>query len=947
MATAEDLRLHHSLELLLEAASNPGNGISPDLLTESLRHLSAAPPGDIYDLALLRGLSLEDDRLVAETAKAILSRLKRFADDPEAMHNSMREVVEYCFVHLAVEDTGTVNGRRVARETAAKELIDRVLQYLESQPDKFEGVRSWLLARIPDLQHSGGFGLLQRTLVAFQERLATGSSPSAILTAELDRRRRLNSYVTLTTSDSTLRAYLEGDARLCLAEARQEYFQSYRILLAKREPKTAGPAMKQALQNLIHWLDEAPQESDSLVQLAHTALLARVGSSVPREQLDARIARHLEAHIELLPGANYPEDFLRSVRTRFDRPLREALFLDSMKVLQRLPAVRYRSEEIERFVLADGRTARTPAMWMGMLSWVASCARAPQSFQLRLSGNRSVSASHEQMVRTALSHSERMRRLLHRLATDLHLGLAEDAAEESAIRTEAWRQLLRSFPPTIDGLLSEGVLQHSQRLFAVTLDEAANSARRDLWPLLLVNFRLLLGDGPERESRAEAIIKFFGSTRDYTAVQGGEGVLGPVMNFAFDDPDPLIRQHAEQALVAAGYSQELQRERQRRLLLALEASLLASNQRINELNQQLGQLWAEMREVQDSQSRAELAVQNCCWEADSIAVRSAIAVSRLQIEIEDLQEKILEAAQRAIQQKQFLDALHRAITIEQTRSAQAQVSITGLVRRRDAARETQARMIRERDAAIAENEQLRRRRAGMRGGTPEADRNIANLASTIENNARQVNDLNRRIPQAAEEARELQDAINTQAREIEGIAARLAQREGEFRAGSQERAQILRRIDELTRQQQNLQARKNSEEAQTQRELEQNHQKKQSLESELRAIHQRGFEVTDQINRTEALYGDQVTASQNLDAQLRAGRDEHERIAEAARPQAQLADQAGIHDRQEHDAQQTFAQEGLVAYAEAIRHSTRLENPLPSPKETRAHTPTTERIRIV
>jgi hypothetical protein len=55
-----------------------------------------------------------------------------------------------------------------------------------------------------------------------------------------------------------------------------------------------------------------------------------------------------------------------------------------------------------------------------------------------------------------------------------------------------------------------------------------------------------------------------------------------------------------------------------------------------------------MREVQDSQSRAELAVQNCCWEADSITVRSAIVVSRLQVEIEDLQEKTQEAAQQYV-----------------------------------------------------------------------------------------------------------------------------------------------------------------------------------------------------------------------------------------------------------------------------------------------------------
>jgi len=944
MVDAEDVRLHHSLELVLEAASNPGSGISADKLTEALRRLSSAPSGEVYDLALLRGLSLEDDRLVAETAKAIASRLKQFADDPEALHRSMREVVEYCFVHLAVEDMGTVNGRRAAREAAAKELIDRILLSLESNPDRFEGVRSWLLARIPDLQHTGGFGLLQRTLVAFQERLAAGSSPSAVLTAELDRRRRLSSYVTLTTSDGTLRAYLEGDSRLCLAEARQEYFQAYRILLAKREPKTAEPAMRQALQNLIRWLSEAPQESDSLAQLAQTTLIARVRGSVPREQLDARIARHLQAHIELLPGSDHPEDLLRCVRSRFDRPLREGLFLDSIKVLQGLPAVRYRSGEIEQFVLADGRVARTSAMWMGLLSWIASCARAPQSFDLRLSAGQAVSASHERNVRAILNHSERMRKLLHRLATDLKLRLAEDGAVEDAVRTEAWKQLLRSFPPTIDGLLSEGVLQHSQRLFAVTLDEAAKSVRRDLWPVLLANFQLLVGAGPERESRAKAMINFFRSTRDFTAVQAGEGALGPMINFALDDPDPSIRQHAESALVAAGYAQDLQRERQRRLLLALEASLLASNQRINELNRRLGELWAEMREVRDLQSRAELAVQNCCWEADSITLRSAIVISRLQVELEELEERTLEAAQRAIQQKQILDSLHRAISVDRARSSEAHAGITALAHRRDAARETQARLIREHDAVVAENERLRRRRAGIRGGTPEADREVSQLVSTIESNERRARELNRRIPQLAEEARELQDEINRQAREIEAIAARLANSERAFRAGSQERAQVLRQIDELMRQQQNLQVRKSSEETQTQKALEHNRQRKQSLESELQTIRQRGYELTEQISRVQAQYGEQVTASQNFDAQLKAGREEHDRIAKVARPQAELADLAGVHDRQEHHVQQTSAQEGLLAYAEAIRHSIRLDDPLPSPKGARTPAPTTERI---
>jgi hypothetical protein len=37
----------------------------------------------------------------------------------------------------------------------------------------------------------------------------------------------------------------------------------------------------------------------------------------------------------------------------------------------------------------------------------------------------------------------------------------------------------------------------------------------------------------------------------------------------------------------------------------------------------------------------------------------------------------------------------------------------------------------------------------------------------------------------------------------------------------------------------------------------------------------------------------------------------------------------------------------LVAYVEAIRHSIRLDPPLPAPKETRRPAPTTERTRTV
>ena len=139
-------RFQEALDLMLDAATVHQSEVDTEQLVEAVRCLARAPANDVYDLALLRGLSLGDSRLVGETARAILSRLKHFANDPEveALIAELKGQLENESLERT-QRTVTSTALPSISELSVDELVDlvaaRVCAWLEERMRSSERLR--------------------------------------------------------------------------------------------------------------------------------------------------------------------------------------------------------------------------------------------------------------------------------------------------------------------------------------------------------------------------------------------------------------------------------------------------------------------------------------------------------------------------------------------------------------------------------------------------------------------------------------------------------------------------------------------------------------------------------------------------------------------------------------------------------------------------------------
>src|SRR6185369_13350709 len=290
---------------------------------EAVGWLGTAPAEDVWNRGLLLGLRSRRPEVVDATVQATVDRLARLTD-PEAQDGLMTAVLDACFLHLPSgrrlvgKEGGEAERRRATQlERAGARLIESVTRLLRDGSAAFEHHRARLLSQARHLKHRQGLGFLAEAVVALQNDLAEGTGSDALVTAELVRRRKLDIYTSPHSTETALLVYLDRDRRLPLAEVSQELLQSYRILLAIHTKERARRAILRAMDNLVHWLDGTPQSSGEREEVVDDAFrLVRL--AVPRDQLDPRIGRHLEAHLELLPGPDHPEDLLRQLVSRYD-----------------------------------------------------------------------------------------------------------------------------------------------------------------------------------------------------------------------------------------------------------------------------------------------------------------------------------------------------------------------------------------------------------------------------------------------------------------------------------------------------------------------------------------------------------------------------------------------------------------------------------------------------
>jgi archaellum component FlaC len=942
--------------------------------------LRDAPAEEVWNRGLLAGLRSCWPEVTEATVQAVVERLA-WLSGTEQQDGLMAAILDACFLNLSgrprrTRDAGDEETRRADRlERAAARLVQAVTHLLSGRDPGLEHHRSRLLARARELKHLAGRGDLAAAVVEFQTLLAEGERSDNLVAAEIALRRKLDLYTSPEATDSTLLAYLGQDKRLPLEKVTQELFQAYRMLLACQTKEHARRAILAALDNLICWLDQTPQTPRTReATFGEVIQRARVG--VPRRELVPTIGRQLDAHLELLPGPDHPEDLLHQLVTRYDAAEGEDILVRGLALLRRLPLVRLRTEEICAFVLAPARMRRGVAVWEALLSLVESLVTGLADFVLTHEELGRREERRNRLLRNLLEHDRKLRELLYRLATDADLPLSHDAEIAARVRESAWRVLLRCLPGDRIELQREGVLGHGGRFLRVTLEESGQAHRRELWEVLLSRWGDLFGDAvptDERRKRLQSLSGFFRRTREYTAVQDHGGALGPMLRLTFDDADPEARQMAEAALVESGYSLEVERERQRRLLLHLRDDLTTSNSHIVQLEDEVANLGTQAVTVQAGRVEHGLAVQELLQQRDILLTESWIFTSELQVDLEEVRVALVAAIAAADRELVLLRDLQGRMRQEHAEAQRVHGVIESLVRqqqhqesvieglRRDRQRaaaslaqaQSEASSLRSRHSSLASHppsqpsrtgdaerdarslEDYRRRVDSYQSELRDLSQRISRADGESRSYAQEIESCERRIGQAEAEYRRLQGEINQVRGRLGEIRRRVDRLAGEFNARQAAFEAIRREIRRLTARAAELQARQEAHNRQIRAAVGENTQQIDSQQVLLHQIQERLRDLSNQLNRTGHERDQQKTQSQRLVQAIDSGRGEYDRTAARAIPESANADAIGHSLREAHEREVVSSQESLVQYVEGMHHAIRNEPPSPVRGERR------------
>lgn len=642
---------------------------------QAVETLCKAPPSGRWNRGLFLGLRSPSGKVVSRTVRACIQRLENLPDE-HAKDRFLGEILDECFVNLSgvrksffaeecenlfsQKQEKKIPARHSTSEKAAAELLNAVACYLKKNPLKMEHHRSRLLSHARRILHMEGMGAVAESVVAFQRVLAEEDTRGDNLAAEMIRsRRKRQIYESADSSEPTLLAYLEKDAELGIENVSQELFKTYRTLLFSQTKERAPRAILKAMDNLSSWFESIHpfnrfEERGKLLEDS-----VRASALVPWEDLSSVAAvRHMEAHLELLPGPDHPEDFIRLLTDRYASPEGEPFLVRGLGLLSKMPMIRFRSGEIRGFMLGAGRLKRSETAWDVFFELMGTMVTGLADFVLTAEALSSRDRRRNRAMKKVLATDAEIRDSLRRMSTDTNFRLSNDPALDGRIREKSWRVLLRSLPPDRKALFREGLL--TDRFFHATLEEAGTARQREIWETLDRHRDDLFGDTVpenERRERTLAVMAFFKRVRVSGAVVGRGRTPGFLVGLAMDDLDPDVKALAGEVLVNTGYDHELVREREKRRLLELRDRLTESNEIVRQYEDEVASVTEALLKAQSERLDHSLNVQELMQKRDILATRGWIATSELHTQLEELRIKLEKELSEAKEHSAKIDDL--------------------------------------------------------------------------------------------------------------------------------------------------------------------------------------------------------------------------------------------------------------------------------------------------
>lgn len=940
----------------------------------AVESLKVAPFLVHWDNGLLQGLRNADAHIVEKTADACIRRLEQ-ATEIQVQDRLIKSILDACFLNMAGRSRrltpsdklnhDTENLQLDRQERAAAKLITAVSAYLNKNGLEIDHHRARLLARARQIERMDGIGELANAIARFQDSLGKEAARSDNLDAsELHVLRKSASYQEPKTSQPALLAYLEQDRRLSLEQISPDLFQMYRFLLNYQTKENAGQAIVAAIDNLIHWLKMVPWHEQRAVVVGD--LLNNVRLKKPDwQELSLPVKRHLQAHLEILPGPDHPEDFLLLLRNKYNAAQGEEILVHGLTLLKQFPLLRYRAEELCTFILEPVRKQRKPPVWGALLSLVESLLTGLADFTLIES--KAIGATEQKrnkIMQQVLAPDKRLQQTLEKLASDDQI--------PNEPRQEAWRILLRSLPPNLETLFIKGLHYDDGLFFIATVEEAAIHRQRGLWPLIYKDWQHYTNDTApmaKRQANIKAIAYYFKQTCVYHGIQN-DGQIGPMIALALDDKDPFICQLAKDAIISTGYQPELQREEQKRCLEQLSKDLFHNQHQVNDLDKKRTQLGREIDVQYKDRSSIDLEVQALLQQREGLVTAGWIHTAQLQVDLAELQEKLKARLQEARVQAAYLKDLQAQMRHElnesnsaylQTkqlveRQASHEKEITSQQRQKDNAQHALRRSHSDKESAQNKLAQLEKTLRSVYAETPKIypndeaktnrvkrqyqasiqaqERKVGNQQAKIErlnsDISHQQNTIARcqqaiyNCKQALEQLRQAITAIHSQ---IAGIETRVNGLSREFSHGLNTWAELRRAINQLQSQTQAVESRYANQRKTSKSNLSNNARVLEQQHNELAKLGESIHSLNTQLNQSHKQFNHFATRSQELNQAIDSGRESYDNIGAQATKSSKLADRNGESLQLKHQLNERENQESLAFYAHCIHQEISKQQP--------------------
>lgn len=650
-ASSVSARLHACVRLLAGGAT-----ALPEERIQAVRTLATAPAHPSWERGLLQGLVDPDEPVRRACRQACVERLALLEARPEQQDAFLNLLLSACFTP-----------HRAALSESYAALLHVVADALLARPLRYEHHRSRLLLHAASSQlgrvHPPFALALSQVLQRFAEE--SSRSDTAEVRALLER-QRLRTYQQPGAPAAVLLLYLRADRHLALAQIQPELLLAYAALLA--HGSAAPQVITELCANLCVWLAERP--SPAMTSPALVIEAARAASGRPWSLLPVPLRLQLEVAAALCPGQPTPGDLLTLLCERYAFCDDETVALRALAALACLPVLRMRIPELCAALREPLLQQRSPAFWAAALDVIGTLLTG-------LDEQPATAGIEPRFRRLMYVHRPGWRIGAHDLALrDLLRQLSTGPALPSDLRLRAWRMLLACIPHDLAErrqLYAQGCARHDEERLAVSLELAAQTCQRFVWwQVQGIWSGLTVGDAqtPGRRQRLTLVCQLFAALRQPAAVERHDERCPPMLGLALDDPDPLVRTAARQALQAAELTAALEAEEQLRALGAQERSLVQLDDQRRALEQTRDSNYRVLLQAQQRTQDLERQRQHLEREQQRIE-------EELTREVRWREETLhkLEAVQREAQQKLHVQRIQLETLLAQVNSLTERIDL--------------------------------------------------------------------------------------------------------------------------------------------------------------------------------------------------------------------------------------------------------------------------------